>query len=103
MTGLKYFVNKRNVNLAEVAREIGVSRQSLNQWVNGAKHIPDDREMQLYKILGVPSVLLSKHIDITDELKIDLCIIEQMKEDVRKAQEEVTKKARSVRYELKPL
>lgn len=79
--GLEKVINVFNFNANQIAKEIGVSRQTVYEWIKGKRKIPKDRLEQLSKIPEFSHIdknLLQKEIDKADELEIELAYFKHL-------------------------
>ena len=56
ISALSLFLEAHNGNKSAVARELGVSRRSVNRWLNGVHPIPEG----LYEAIGVKPVVVER-------------------------------------------
>lgn len=72
--GLEKVINVFNFNANQIAKKIGVSRQTVYEWIKGKRKIPKDRLEQLSEIPEFKNLnkdLFQKEIDKVDELEIE--------------------------------
>ncbi|PFF01366.1 hypothetical protein CN325_03740 [Bacillus thuringiensis] len=73
--GLEKVINVFNFNANKIAKEIGVSRQTVYDWLKGKRKIPKERIDQLTEIPEFKYVnkeLFQKEIDNVDEIDIEI-------------------------------
>lgn len=70
MIGLELIVKLKNMEFKEVSNYLGVSRQTVSDWIKGKRKVPSIRAEQLSKFFGVDAKLISKVVNEEDELKI---------------------------------
>ncbi|WP_280149094.1 GmrSD restriction endonuclease domain-containing protein [Bacillus safensis] len=70
MIGLEYVVKLKNMEFKDVANYLGISPQTVSDWINGRRRVPPRRAEQLSVFLGVDARLLAKKLDNEDRLRI---------------------------------
>ncbi|MCA1001007.1 helix-turn-helix domain-containing protein [Bacillus thuringiensis] len=73
--GLEKVINVFNFNANKIAKEIGVNRQTVYDWLKGKRKIPKERIDQLTEIPEFKYVnkeLFQKEIDNVDEIDIEI-------------------------------
>ncbi|KOY66340.1 YdaS family helix-turn-helix protein [Clostridium sporogenes] len=70
MKGIEYVLALYNMPHTELARELGITRQNINQWVKGKGKIPKKYLPVLSKMFNVPEEYFQKEINDIDKLII---------------------------------
>ncbi|AFQ30045.1 helix-turn-helix transcriptional regulator [Bacillus thuringiensis] len=74
MLGLEYVLFIKGLSGTEIAKNIGVSSQMVNHWVQARRPMDSERLAYFEGLLEVPSTYLNKEIDSKDRLEIDIII-----------------------------
>ena len=77
MMGLEFIRKQYDISLADLAKEIGVSRQFISKWETGEKSIPDKRLECLSQFFNVPTEYFKKQLSEIDKIKIQNFKLEQ--------------------------
>lgn len=80
LIGLEYIAGVHTTTLAEVARQLGVSRQVVHSWVRGQSKIPPARVEELSSIFNLPSSVFGQKLDVDDKIHILELTIENLKD-----------------------
>lgn len=81
MNALEYVVKTHKKSSREVAEQIGVAPQTLNDWVKGRRNIPKRRLKQLSEFFSVSSELFTKkekELTEIDKLQIYLAYLKKV-------------------------
>lgn len=95
MIGLEFICANRGMKYKDLAEKIGVSRQSITNWVTGRNKIPTYHCMNMSKVFGnIPSEWFNKHLTESDKV----VLLDLLDEDNIK---KLTDKTNSKRTEVK--
>lgn len=82
MIGLQFIAEVKQIEYKEIARVLGITPQTVSDWIKGKRQIPTKRLAQLEDYLAVPQSLIGKELNQDDKLTIHYKIIESLyKED----------------------
>lgn len=72
MIGLEYIISLKNISYTNLAEDLGIARQNINQWIkpNKSKHIPKERLIMISKKFNIPEEYIKE--ELTNELKIKI-------------------------------
>ncbi|MCU6709424.1 helix-turn-helix domain-containing protein [Paenibacillus sp. J5C_2022] len=71
MIGLEFITQVYGKNFSEVASELNISRQTMNDWIKGRKNIPKKRLEQLKKQFpNIPTEYFQKSLTKSEQIKI---------------------------------
>ncbi|MDM5226080.1 hypothetical protein QUF73_07635 [Cytobacillus sp. NJ13] len=79
--GLEKIIKTFNLNATQIAKELGISKYNVYDWLKDRRKIPKDRLEQLSKIPEFSHVdknLFQKEIDKADELEIELAYFKHL-------------------------
>lgn len=70
MFGLTYIRNLFNMSMDDVAKKLGVSKQTLSKWENKKIKISDERLNQLSSLFNTPKEYFEKELDEINKINI---------------------------------
>lgn len=74
---IKYISSTFGISLSEVARELGVTPQTINDWMNGRRNIPQKRLEQLSAYFDLPEGYFQKELLNSERLEVQKKKLEQ--------------------------
>lgn len=82
MIGLEHIVKEFQLEYKEVAKTIGVSSQTVQDWLKGRRKIPKQRLEQLSKYFGLPEVYFQKELTYMEREEIALHYLESISGEI---------------------
>lgn len=76
MIGLEYILTFEKQSLKEIAEKLGISPQTVGDWIKGRRNIPKERLKQLSEIFKLAENVFQAIVTPSDELKIQIALIE---------------------------
>ncbi|MFR6018416.1 MAG: DUF262 domain-containing protein [Paraclostridium sordellii] len=70
MIGLEFIVKIKNIEYKEIAAYLGISPQSVSDWIKGKRRVPEKRCEQLSELFRVDKDLIGKELDENEKLKL---------------------------------
>lgn len=83
MIGLEYIAKEFHLEYKEIAGEIGVSKQTIQDWLKGRRKIPKQRLEQLSNIFNLPEVYFQKELDHIEQAEITITYLKSVSDDVK--------------------
>lgn len=80
MKGLEYISKEFKMDYKEIARNLGVTPSTLNDWVNKNKKIPDKRLDQLENLFSCPKNYFQKELNFEEMTEIRMQYIKSISE-----------------------
>ena len=96
MIGLEFICKNKEIQYKDLAKQLGITKQSITNWTNGSRKIPDKHLERLKDILKIPKELIQKEVaddedryvlwmlmenedneKVVDEKYIDTIVLEQ--------------------------
>lgn len=68
--GLEYICQLYNVQYKQVAESLGISKQSINSWISGARKIPEKHLVKLSEMFDVSQEYFQKELLEEEKIKI---------------------------------
>jgi len=81
MKGLEYIVKEFKIDYKEVARVLGISPSTINDWVNKDKKIPEKRLEQLSPLFSCPKTYFQKELTFTEMAEVRLQYLKHISEE----------------------
>ncbi|WP_299831405.1 helix-turn-helix domain-containing protein [uncultured Metabacillus sp.] len=73
MHALKYLAEINNVSMSQIAKELGITRQTVNEWVGKRnKPIPEKQIEKLHDKYGINKSILRGDIELTEPMILKL-------------------------------
>lgn len=70
MIGLEFIVKIKNIEYKEIATYLGISPQSVSDWIKGKRKVPEKRCEQLSELFGIDKDLIGKKLEEDEKLKL---------------------------------
>ncbi|WP_373892802.1 helix-turn-helix domain-containing protein [Virgibacillus sp. CBA3643] len=67
---LRYIASTFNLSMSQIAREINVTPQTINDWTNGKRNIPEKRLKQLASYFDLPEEYFQKELLSSEKFEI---------------------------------
>lgn len=100
MLGLEFIVKMRNIEYKEIANYLGISSQSVSDWIKGKRKIPDNRSEQLSNFFGIDKDLICRDLSEDERLKLHYKLSE-VKGLKKQNKEMVTYDSTQIRFDIK--
>lgn len=82
MIGLGYIAKEFHIEYKEIAERIGISPQTLQDWLKLRRKIPQKRLEQLSSMFGLPESYFQKQLNSTEEAEIKIQYLKSVSEDI---------------------
>ncbi|OPX47847.1 helix-turn-helix domain-containing protein [Clostridium thermobutyricum] len=79
MLGLEYVCKQEELTYTELARELGVTRQAITNWIRGGRGIPDKQLDKLEVLFTVDREWFNKELDSNDIVTLQYILNENRK------------------------
>lgn len=83
MIGLEYIAKEFHLEYKEIAEKIGVSKQTIQDWLKGRRKIPKKRLEQLSSIFELPESYFQKELDHIEQAEITMTYLKSVSDDVK--------------------
>lgn len=80
MIGLEYVVKEFQMEYKEVAKDLGISPQTMQDWLKGRRKIPVKRVGQLSKMFNLPETYFQKELTFTEKGEVTIRFLETISE-----------------------
>lgn len=78
MIGLEYIVKEFQMEYKEVAKSIGISPQTIQDWVKKRRKIPVKRLEQLSDMFNFPTIFFQKELNFTEKGEVAIRYLERI-------------------------
>lgn len=78
MIGLEYIVKEFQIEYKEVAESLGISPQTLQDWLKQRRKIPAKRLEQLSNMFGLPIAFFQKELDLMEKGEVAIRYLERI-------------------------
>jgi transcriptional regulator with XRE-family HTH domain len=82
LIGLEHIVKEFQLEYKEVAKTIGVSSQTIQDWLKGRRKIPKKRLEQLSKYFGLPEIYFQKELTYMEREEVALHYLESISGEI---------------------
>ncbi|QMT16246.1 helix-turn-helix transcriptional regulator [Planococcus maritimus] len=82
MIGLEYIVKEFHMGYREVAKQLGVSPQTIQDWLKERRKIPEKRLEQLSFIFKLPTEYFHKELNNTEKLAVTVSYLKSISESI---------------------
>ncbi|MGX2959026.1 helix-turn-helix domain-containing protein [Peribacillus sp. JNUCC 23] len=83
MIGLEYIAKEFHFEYKEIAEKIGISPQTLQDWLKERRKIPQKRLEQLSSMFKLPESYFQKKLNFTEEAEIRIQYLKSVSEDIK--------------------
>lgn len=81
MIGLEYIVKEFQMEYKEVAKDLGISPQTMQDWLKGRRKIPVKRLEQLSIIFNLPESFFQKELIFTEKGEVTIRYLEKISKE----------------------
>ncbi|QWI10070.1 helix-turn-helix domain-containing protein [Bacillus mycoides] len=82
MIGLEYIAKEFRMEYKEIGERMGVSKQTIYDWLKTRKKIPEKRLEQLSNIFSLPEAYFQKELDHIEQVEIRMAYLKSISGDV---------------------
>ncbi|WP_020062089.1 helix-turn-helix domain-containing protein [Bacillus sp. 123MFChir2] len=83
MIGLEYIAKEFHLEYKEIAESIGISKQTIQDWLKQRRKIPKKRLEQLSSIFNLPESYFQKELDHIEKAEITMTYLKSVSEDIK--------------------
>lgn len=81
MIGLEYIVKEFHLEYKALAENLGVSPQTIQDWLKGRRNIPEKRLKQLSQFFNLPRIYFQKELTFIEKSEIRIKFLESISEE----------------------
>ncbi|OAS18910.1 helix-turn-helix domain-containing protein [Paenibacillus oryzisoli] len=78
MIGLEYIIKVYKTNYNQISQSLGVSRQTVNDWLKQKRNIPEVRLKQLSKHFGLKESFFQKELNDSEKMEVQIAYFQTM-------------------------